>query len=1015
MRVALALVLLAFVSRAETVTLPATQNAGISMFRPGTVNKEGEWNLSWSGRDGKQTLRMRQNQNWAGFENYTILLKFDMAAIKGWTVSKATLHLALAEGELYGVGACSILNDWKEGTQHGVVEPGAPCWNYRASPQKDQKPAAEHLWAWPGSQFYSVTWLHPALRYSHAGPSQIERYTDADGVRWIKFPIEPDLVHAMAIGASYGMVLTDDKGQVAEAYMLEKNPKPYVYDPSFEIHVYSRHAKEGKLAPKLEVVGQKIDTTAPKRVTVVGEPTADEFGRVRIKVIAPSLLEAAPMDRSRACAYRVQYRSGEKDIFLPVYELPLPAEAKHEQTLTFVMPPGKFRFEISAIDAAGNASPASDAVLEVPERKEWKLTGPKIARSLSDLTGSDKRFQVSAVSDAARIDPITGPGAEVEQFTLSAARNEVISFQLIVRASEPVKDVQFTIADLKGPEGAAINAVNVEFFREWYVKAGEKWVADALLPLAAPFETTFSMPNDNIGEKQLHQVVWVDVYVPRDAVPGNYTGRIKVNCAEPAVEADIGLHLQVRNFALPDEFTFPIELNTYNGMGGFAGVDINKERERYLKIERSYYQLAHKHRCVFNVLRYTHSGRLTENAVPPVIDGEPVEYTGGRSENWRQPLPPPVKVTRRIADWKDFDERFGPLLDGTAFSEAAGYRGPGMNTPVPQFYLPFHENYPLEFDKYYKDTALFPDRKTFAEWAKKSERLDLTVAPEYSAGFRAVVAQTIKHLDEKKWHRTAFHFFLNNKYYYKCPFFVDPGTGMTGGSGGKCYWLLDEPIDYDDMDANRFFLSLCQQGVKDSGAKNVQVRYRTDVSNPHMVRGLWDGVVNEWCCSFLHEVNATARVRQKWLPEEKWSNYGGGIGVGGDPAQQTGNFLTRYSCGALWVLPFYTNFGDRNWRNASDTSIYYTGANYAGTNKTYDGALPGIRMKILRRAQQDMEYLNLLAGMKGWSRDGVIEALRPWADNPESVTGLSFTKMDAAKLAKLREAVAATIEKGGDK
>src|SRR4051794_2180060 len=97
------LLLLSLPLAAETVTLPATANAVVSQIRPNTLDKAGQWNLSWCGRDGKQTLAIRQNQNWSGFENKDILLKFDMDKIKGWTVSKETVHLAMAEGELFGV------------------------------------------------------------------------------------------------------------------------------------------------------------------------------------------------------------------------------------------------------------------------------------------------------------------------------------------------------------------------------------------------------------------------------------------------------------------------------------------------------------------------------------------------------------------------------------------------------------------------------------------------------------------------------------------------------------------------------------------------------------------------------------------------------------------------------------------------------------------------------------------------------------------------------------------------
>ena len=97
------------VVQAETVTLPATANAGLSSIYEESAQKKPD-QQDWSWR-GHETLALRQNQNWSKFENKTILLKFDTTRIKGWTVKEAFLHLALAKGDLYGVGVCTVLGE----------------------------------------------------------------------------------------------------------------------------------------------------------------------------------------------------------------------------------------------------------------------------------------------------------------------------------------------------------------------------------------------------------------------------------------------------------------------------------------------------------------------------------------------------------------------------------------------------------------------------------------------------------------------------------------------------------------------------------------------------------------------------------------------------------------------------------------------------------------------------------------------------------------------------------------
>ncbi|KPK80479.1 MAG: hypothetical protein AMJ81_12050, partial [Phycisphaerae bacterium SM23_33] len=61
-----------------------------------------------------------------------------------------------------------------------------------------------------------------------------------------------------------------------------------------------------------------------------------------------------------------------------------------------------------------------------------------------------------------------------------------------------------------------------------------------------------------------------------------------------------------------------------------------------------------------------------------------------------------------------------------------------------------------------------------------------------------------------------------------------------------------------------------------------------------------------------------------------------------------------------------------------------------------------------RRCQQDVEYLNLLAGCEGWDRQRVRRALAAYSDDPEAPL-LMYGKLSLDKLDELRRRLAATI------
>lgn len=295
--------------------------------------------------------------------------------------------------------------------------------------------------------------------------------------------------------------------------------------------------------------------------------------------------------------------------------------------------------------------------------------------------------QLWAVSDGVRVNPVTGQIFEArtdihkdyphENFresntvwnrasrtvSLKAARNEYAAFQLIVESPQPLDKVEASFPQLTGPNGASIGGVNVAILKEWYVQVrrattgyehsslGPGWYPDALMPWRPSGLQTgfpFSIPDlfNNIpGQK--NQALWIDIFVPDDrtaAPPGSYTGELKVSWK--GGRDSIKVVLDVWDFALPQENHLPGDI--WN----------DSLRDMPPQEELAYYQLARQHR--FLPLVYGYRPKLK-------LDGTHVSL-----------------------DWTAYDHRLAPYLDGSAFTTAHGYWGPGYGVPVDHMMLPFN-------------------------------------------------------------------------------------------------------------------------------------------------------------------------------------------------------------------------------------------------------------------------------------------------------------------------------------
>ncbi|MCL4401768.1 MAG: DUF4091 domain-containing protein [Acidobacteria bacterium] len=164
---------------------------------------------------------------------------------------------------------------------------------------------------------------------------------------------------------------------------------------------------------------------------------------------------------------------------------------------------------------------------------------------------------VWVADDLIRVRPNDAPGTAARA-VVKAARNEWAPFQVVVNGGAGgVQGVNATLAPLRG-KGGRITAITL--YREHYVevktpspfnKEGAGWYPDALIPFAKhrPDARFVAAPFDVPAGS--NQPLWVDLFVPRNTVPGVYTGAVVIN-AKGQKTARVPVELTVWPFTLPD-------------------------------------------------------------------------------------------------------------------------------------------------------------------------------------------------------------------------------------------------------------------------------------------------------------------------------------------------------------------------------------------------------------------------------------------------------------------------------
>lgn len=182
------------------------------------------------------------------------------------------------------------------------------------------------------------------------------------------------------------------------------------------------------------------------------------------------------------------------------------------------------------------------------------------------------------------------PQSEGPAARLAAARHDYEAAQVIVRPENALKGLTAKAGPLVGANGATIAAENIEILRVYYHfvqhptdRTGVRdWWPDALPPLADPIDVP-------AGE---NQPLWVLVYVPRDARPGDYKGEITLEAEGFSTKVPLALH--VWDFVLPERNHMETAFGLSPGMI-FRYHNLNTDEDRR-KVLDLYWECFSKHR-----------------------------------------------------------------------------------------------------------------------------------------------------------------------------------------------------------------------------------------------------------------------------------------------------------------------------------------------------------------------------------------------------------------------------------
>jgi hypothetical protein len=653
------------------------------------------------------------------------------------------------------------------------------------------------------------------------------------------------------------------------------------------------------------------------------------------------------------------------------WQIPLPPEGggKMSFILRDLPPEKEVKVEIAS---AGKEGPVSEYI-SVKAKTSSALKVPALPESPAFSKGGEPKTLgealVWAVPEITKLSPVTG-GVLLEKvpsdfrkknavwdgfdgsIRIAAARAEIFSFQLVFEGK--VKDCRINVSSLIGSENSVISEKNVKLWLNWYVEGQAEY--------AIPLKGSFDCPSrDNAVEGQKLQAITVDCHIPKETKPGEYFGKVTVVAGGKSII--LPLKIKVYDVVIPDDLNFNPELNAYNS------------------VSKDFHKLAHYNRCTLNSLPYGQDGSV-------------------------QSFIPKTKTGGHISDWSLYDETVGGVLDGSLFLD-----NPRSGVPAATFYLPFFEGWPLDYRKYFETAVEFAnlkDSKSRLTFNLKAKPIKEAISTEYKESFKNCVREFYSHAKEKKWTRTIFQFYLNNK----------PSYNFSA-------WTLDEPKQYLDWAAINFWAELYKSAINDpevyeskwqkdlfvNGMKAVQRErpvflFRGDISRPQWQGELSDGLMNiMYANNVQFAFPRLMQVHKKRMPVILHT-YGECNAVNRSNWESAAWCLQAYVNGCDGVLPWQSIGKQDALTKADNTGLLLF-------SKVHNASVASLRVHALRRGAQDVELLRLLQLKKGWNREQIAmlvgQKIKLRSDfkqlREDDATAAVFNELSGASFLELKESV----------
>ncbi|MGE0480998.1 MAG: hypothetical protein AB7Q17_11055 [Phycisphaerae bacterium] len=881
------------------------------------------------------------------------LFQFDLSALRRagdsdaapeWEVTRAVLRVRRSNELLVRVGVSTIATEWVEGTgAERKPQPGSACFSYAAyAPEPDKARA----WAYVGSDVTDAVFGNGGSHWAAVVP----RF-DAKSL-WYEIDVPPALVQALVQRVQLGgLALADDfgRGQTQPA-------------------VFSRESDD---PPELVVEARRAAAHASAAPTEVSA-SRDTLGLEWVRWRAPGALGVEVFLSEREIRGAADLASATK---LPIWALPSPPVRRGDASAAVLTMhrTARHRFVAArAIESGGVWSVPVCVELPPPVTSNPKIDFPTLERfDLPQTWTSSFTMDDSAslsldgrwIRTARKCwwHPTRGP------ITLEAARKEVVSFQVVLSGGPGAYRVMF--AEWQSP-GAAAPQPRVQFYRQHYSQSRlgrDKYAPDGLTPIesgaplvldllpltatqpiagppdeaAAPDDPAATAPAaTQPAPRGVVQAIWTEITVPASAERGVWRCRLIVT-RDGAAELDLPVELTVTPATLPNETPFAATLTAYAPPGPRWGFEDGSPDS--WELLDACYRLTQQHRATLAVVPYRSDGTIYDGFAPDmtIVDGAP------------------------RFDWSAWDERFARYFNGDAFRDL-----PREAVPLAQFYLPIHENWPALL-RYHRAAANAPLARKYHYRATRTEvrtpgpanptmdsymvwPIEDALAPEYRAAIQQTVRDFAAHIRERNWRRTDFQMLLVNR--------AAAGERST-------WWMLGQPEVYDDFQALAYWLGAYREALAGSDAP---LRVRADLAAPELQRDTLDGLVQLSLLNsafFQKSYTITANPQRFG---EVWT-YGGAVEPElGFAALLKWGWASRLA-GARGVQ-FTESLGKPTaWEKADTGALLYP--------PRADGAplrpLASVRLKLVRRLQQDMGWLELAreAAAKSGHAEGYFMAV----------------------------------------